>query len=300
MELKLTRRQFGQMALAGTTVAAVGVAFSKTLAQDSNTVLFGVQSIVGDNSTSTNLNSNTTDLANGGATTGLVPSTLQAIVVDSFNVGTQEIRTVLTTAPILQPCEQLTSFVSLDGRLVVAVTNTCPTKKKDQGVRLLFLDSLDTVTVELKNNEIIRTLLRLADGSLAGLIGKRNGKPPFRLATINPATGKVTDRIKLREAKRVTAITQCPNGTFYAIETDPKGVASLFRIDQEQSIRLSFRGSPWTNGFSGLVCSSSNQLFALGALRYESPKYLHTINLSTGEMNRIENGFDVNTITLAS
>lgn len=301
MKLKLTRRQFGQLAVASTVTTAAGVFVSKTLAQSTSTVILGVTSNPSGNDTDTNLDSDTTDLTDGSATADIVPSTLQTIVVQSFDLRTQAVTTVLTTAPLLEIGEQLSGFVSLkDGRLVVSVTNTNTTKKKDQDVRLIFLRESESVRVSgLKNNETVQSLVLLKDGSLAGLVGKKNGKPPSRIVTIDPNTGRITDRDKIPEQKRVTAIAQCPDESFYGITTERAGETYLFQVGQEQSIKLSFNGVPWNNGFSGLVCTSSNQLIALGGRRYEFPKRLHILNKANGQIQRIETVFDVAAITLA-
>jgi hypothetical protein len=303
MKLKLTRRQFGQLAVLATAATATGLFSNKILAQQSSTVILGARpGDISDPDTSTDPNSDTTDLTDGSATADIVPSTLQTIVVESFDVGSQDIKTVLTTSPILETSEQLSGFVSLkDGRLVVAATNIDPDKKKKQSVRLIFLSESKSVAVSgLKNNEALRSLLRLKDGTLVGLVGKINGTPPSRIVTINPDTGEVTDRDKIPEQKRVTAIAQCPDQTFYGIATEKTGETSVFQIGQEQSTKLIFNGQPWNNGFIGLVCAASNQLYGLGALRHqEYPFYLHTIDPKTGEIKRIEKGFNVSAITIA-
>lgn len=302
MKLKLTRRQFGQLAVAG-TAAAVLVFANKTVAQQPpNSKILGARvGSISDDDTDTNLESNTTDLADGSATADIVPSSLQTIVVESFDVGTQEVTTVLTTAPILQVGEQLSGFVSLkDGRLVVAATNINTKKKKDQDVRLIFLKESQSVPVSgLKNNEAVQSLVLLKDGSVAALVGKKNGKPPSRIVTIDVNTGKITDRDKIPEQKRVTAIAQCPDQIFYGIETEPTGETNLFQVGKEQSKKLKFKDLPWNNGFNGLVCTSSNQLIALGGRRYEYPRFLHFLNKDNGEIQRIEKAFDVDAITVA-
>ncbi len=303
MKLKLTRRQFGQLAVLATAATATGLFSNKILAQQSSTVILGARpGNISDPDTSTDPNSDTTDLTDGSATADIVPSTLQTIVVESFDVGSLDIKTVLTTSPILETSEQLSGFVSLkDGRLVVAATSIDPDKKKKQSVRLIFLSESKSVAVSgLKNNEALRSLVRLKDGTLVGLVGKINGTPPSRIVTINPDTGEVIDRDKIPEQKRVTAITQCPDGTFYGIATEKTGETSVFQIGQEQSTKLIFNGEAWNNGFIGLVCAASNQLYGLGALRHkEYPLYLHTIDPKTGEIKRIEKGFNVSAITIA-
>jgi hypothetical protein len=291
------------LAAIATTAAATGLFSNKIFAQESNTVILGVRSgNISDSNVSISVDptSDTTDLTDEKAT--IVPFALQTIVVESFDVRTQEIKTVLTTPPILEADEQLSGFVSLkDGRLVVAANSINPNKKNKQSVRLIFLSqSPKSVAVSgIKNNEALRSLLRLKDGSFAGLVSKINGTPPSRIVTINPDTGDVTDRDKVSDQKRVSVIAQCADGTFYGIATERTGGNSIFQIGQEQSTKLSFRSQPWSSGFIGFVCAA-NQLYALGALTHqEFPLYLHTIDPKTGEMIRIEKGFNVSAITIA-
>ncbi|MBD2678609.1 MULTISPECIES: hypothetical protein [Nostoc] len=299
MELKLTRRQFGQLALASTTVAAMGVVLSKTLAEESNTdtLILGIRNGITNNPTPTNLDSNITDLGDASQTND--PSTLQPIIVESFNVSTQEIKTVLTTAPILETCEQLSGFVSINGKLIAAASNICTRKKKDKKVRLIDLNSLETVNISgLKNKEEVYQLLRLTDGSLAALVIKEKGKGSSRIVTIDLNTGQVTDTSKIPEQKRVIALAECPDGSLYGIDSDKVGEISLSQIGQKQSKKLKSQGQALNNGCDGLVCTLSNELFALVAFRYESPKHVDKINKDTGEMQTII-GFDVAKITLA-
>lgn len=304
MKLKLTRRQFGQIALVSSTAAVVGTFVTKTLAQQPSTLILGARTGNNKNSYgSTDLNSNTTDDGDETETITIVPSSRQTIVVESFDINSQQINTEITTSPILEADEQLSGLVFLkDGRLIVAATNFNDRKKNAQNPRLISLSEppVSIVSSGLKKNEFIYQLLSLNDGSLAALVGKNNGKGPFKIATINPDTGVITDRSTLPEQKRVTAITQCPDGIFYGIATEKTGETYLFQVGQEQSKLIKFGGAAWNNGFNGLVCSGSNQLFGLSGLRYESPLYLHLIDKNTGEIQRIEKGFDVAAIAAKS
>lgn len=298
MVLKLTRRQFGQLAVFSTTTAAVGLVISKTLAQSStSTIILGIRNGTSNNDTDTNLDSNTTDLVDGSQTTD--SSTLQPIIVESLNVSTQEIKTVLTTAPILDACERLSGFASINSKLIAAATYTCTKKKKDTKVRLIDLNSLETVNISgLKNNEEVYQLLRLKDGSLGAVVGKEKGKGSSRIVTIDLNTGQITDRSKIPEQKRVTVVAECEDGVLYGIDTGKAGETSLSQIDKGESKKLTYQGATFNNGSDGLVCTSSNELFTLIGFRYQSPKYLNKINKDTGETERI-NGFDVAKITLA-
>ncbi|MBD2448888.1 hypothetical protein H6G76_17340 [Nostoc sp. FACHB-152] len=298
MQLKLTRRQFGQLAIFSTTIAAVGAVINQTLAQESNKdpVILGIKTGLRDNNAPTNLDSDIIDPFEESQITE--PSALQPLIVESLNVRTQEIQTLLTTAPILETCERLSGFASINGKLIAAASYTCTRKKKDKKVRLIDLYSLESVNLSgLKNNEDLYQLMRLANGSLGGLVGKDKGKGFSRIVTIDLNTGQITDRKKVPEQKRVTAVAESSGGSLYGINTDKLGEIALSQIGDKQSKQLKYRGMSMNDGCDGLVWTPSNELYALLAFRYESPKYLHRINRSTGEMERIQ-GFDVAKIAL--
>lgn len=296
MNLKLTRRQFGQVAIATTVVAAAGTLVTKTLAQTPNSEILGL--VLG--------STNTDDFAipeiditnNIEQTTSKViaVSTSQPLVVQSLNRGF-----ILTSTPILEFGDQITGFAVLKDRTQVVATTTTTDKKADQPTRLLVLGaSPKTLTVlGLKKQETIIDLFTRKNGSLGALVGKRNGTSPVTIVSINVQTGQMTNEEKLSGNVRVNTVAECPDGNLYGISVDRKGITSLLQINKgkDQTIPLTFNGQPWNSGFSGLACSSSNELFALGARRYESPKYLHTINKITGVITRIKD-FDVARIAI--
>ncbi|MBD2775591.1 hypothetical protein [Iningainema tapete] len=299
MKLKLTRRQFGQVAAATTVAAAVGTLINRTVAQTPPVVILGVSDSVPstDDSLTPEVDS-TEDIDEIANIT--VTSILRPIVVQSLVLATGVKTTTLTTAPILEPGEQLSGFAALkDGTLVVS-TNTFG-KNAVQPTRLIILGaSPRTVTVsEIKRQEALLSLLTRRDGSLGGIVGKKNGTPPLTIVTINLQNGEITEENKLPGNLRVTSAAECPDGNLYGIVTERRGETNLELIDKGkgQTTPLSFNSQPWNSGFSGLVCSSSNQLIALGARRYESPKYLHTIDKNSGVITRLTD-FDVATIAI--
>jgi hypothetical protein len=296
MNLKLTRRQFGQVAIATTVVAAVGTLVSKTLAQTPSSEVLGL--VVGSTSTDDLATPEIESIDNTDETTSKVAvvSTSQPLVVHSLNRGS-----ILTSAPILEFGEQITGFAVLKNGTHVVSTITTTDNKADQPTRLLVLGaSPKTLTLSgLKKQETIIDLFTRKNGSLGALVGKRNGTPPMSIVSINAQTGQITDEDKLSGNVRVTTVAECPDGNLYGISVDRKGQTSLVQINKgkDQTTPLTFNGQPWNSGFSGLACSSSNELFALGARRYESPKYLHTINKITGVITRIKD-FDVARIAI--
>lgn len=309
MNLKLTRRQFGQAAIATTATAALGAIINKTSAQTPSpaTVILGVSpgSITSNNGSATSQVESTDDTNNTRLTTGTkAASSTRTIVVQSFNVGSGSVTTILTTTPILESAEQISGFAALkDGTFAVAATSLDTSQKAAQLTRLIILSQSappKSLTVSgLQKQEALVNLLNRKDGSLAGVVATTNGTSPVSIVTINPQTGEITVQRNLPENLRVNTLAECQDGNLYAIAVDRTGETSIVQIDNKgQTIPLRFNDQPWNSGFSGLVCSASNELFALGARRYESPKYIHSINKNTGVMTRIPIGFDVAKITM--
>ena len=290
MNMKLTRRQFSQLALASSAAIAVGTFATKTVAQTPPLAILGIRpgSITStDDSLTPEINS--TDQTT--ASIVQIASTARPIVVESLAVESLEVKTRLRTPPILNFGEQLSGFAGLsDGKLVVAATSIDASQKAEQPTRLIFLSASPTTKSisGLKSNETLLDLEGLKDGSLLGIVGNNNGTPSFRLVSINPVTGEITDRRTLSENQRISNITECPNGNLYAIAVGQKGETNLVQIDRGQTTPLRYNNQPWNSGFSELVCSPSNQLFALGAGRYEPSKYLHTIDQNTGVITRLK------------
>ncbi len=297
MNLKLTRRQFSQLALASTAAAALGT-FPNEASAQTPPVILGVRpgSITSTDSTDQTININEQ-----------AASTARPIVVESLEIAPtldtaigSDVKTPLTTTPILALGEQLSALASLtDGTLIVVATSFTLRNNTDQSTRLIFLGaSPKTQTVSgITNQEAFVSLTVLKDGSLVGVVAKRNGTLPIRLVNLNPQTGEITDNRKLPENQRFTNIVGCPDGNLYAIAVGQRGETSLVQLDGGQTTPLSFNDQPWNSGFSNLVCSPSNQLFALGSRRYESPQYLHTIDQNTGVITRLRD-FDVAKITI--
>ncbi len=300
MKLKLTRRRFSQLVAASTAATAVGVFVNKSLAQQPSQRILGV--VPGEiSNTDTSVspitsNTETINTSDESPNADIVPPSLRTIVVKSYDNGS----TVLTTPPILEAAEQLSGFASLkDGSLVVAATSVSGTssKRKQQVVRLIFLsESPKTVAVTgLRRNEILLDLA-VFNGSLVGIVGRKNGRPPNRIVTIDPNTGKVSDRRRFAEQRRVSAIAECADGTAYGLSTAPNGETTLFQVEQDKSTKLTFDGKPWIDGFATMVCLS-NQLFVLGVPRYEYPFNIYSINSQTGELTK-ESAFDVSLIAV--
>ena len=235
--------------------------------------------------------------------------------MESLDTGSNQVQALTTpqllqdaTTPVLEVGEQLTGLTSLaDGTLVLAITPVSTSKKGDNPTRLTFLGTPSkTLTVSgLKKQEALESLLLTNDGSLLGLVVKKNASPPVRLVDINPQTGEISskDKVILPGNQQFSNLAQCPDGKIYTTSVERDGSTNLVQLDLAQKkpitqAQLRFNNTVWIGGLNSLVCSPEGQLFAFGARWHESPKYLHTVDVSTGVMTRLR-AFDVAKVTFA-
>lgn len=317
MNQRITRRRFGQLAIAGTAAGAIALLASKTFAQVSSIVFVGVRpGSPSTNNADTNLDSSTVDSTDDAAST-TAASTAQELVRQSLDVGTQVVGPLATpqvlqdgTTPILQSDEELSGFTSLaDGTLVLAITPVGTSNKGDTPTRLTFLRTSPTaVTVSgLTKQEKLESLVGTNDGRLLGLVVKKNGTPPAKLVNIDVNTGAISNNndFTLPSNVRYSNLAQCPppDGKIYMTAVDRQGATSLVQLDPEQKkpitlAQLNVNGTVWNNGLQSLVCSTAGQLFAFGALRYQLPNNLYLLDPKTGAMTQ-PIPFDVAKVTLS-
>lgn len=311
MNYKLSRRQFGQLVLAGTVVSGLGYLTNKTLAATPSLNIVGIGSspIVTTNQT-TIPEVNTTELENP---ENLAPNSVitaikpVGLVLKSLITGNAQAITDKST-PLLEPNEILSGFTSLsDGTLVVAITPVTTSRREATPTRITFLGTpVKTLIVSgIKKNQQLGSLLGTNDGRLIGLVGKKNGTPPIRLVDINLQTGEISfiSKIKFLNDERVSNLAECPDGKLYTSLVGEAGDTTLVQIDsnQKKPIRLGqlkFNGQAWNNGLQSLVCSATGQLLAFGAMRYEIPNAVYSVDKNTGNMTRLQD-FDTTQIALA-
>lgn len=293
MKRQLTRRRFGQMVIASTAAAGLGHLATKTFAQ---TIL----SVYGAHP---------------------VPKAGK-IFVQSLNVTTGAVQE-LTTATI-QIGEKLIGFTSLanaERTLVLAIGPVRAGKQENTLTRLVFLGTSPRILTlsGLTKQEALESVLGTNDGSLIGLVIKKNIRPPVKLVAIDIITGQISliDKIKLPQSERFSNLAQCPNGTIYTTVVGRLGETNLVQLDLGQGkliprVRLKFNdeegdseaGDPHLHGFnsglSSLVCSSpAGQLLALGKPSLvTTPNRLYSVDEKTGAMSVRLREFDVSKITI--
>lgn len=286
MKSNLTRRRFGQLAIASTAVAMTGYFANKTLAQRNRL--------------------NTPD--------SLLPTGLlnviygvkvedSGLIVQTLNLASLLLSTVSgLTNIILDPGDQLTGFTTLsNGTLVVSINPSRTNKKDEYPPRLIFLGpSPRTVTVTgLKDKQsVLGDILGTNGGSLVGLVSKSNGTPPVKLASINTSTGAADIIDSFPGNQRVRNLAESPNGTIYTTTVDKDGntVLGNKQLVLDNNMDNHMNNNNWVSGLRSLVSSSSSEFYGLGTTRYGLTNYLYKIDATTGNMTQLRE-FPVNKMT---
>ncbi|MDZ8137385.1 MAG: hypothetical protein RM049_19125 [Nostoc sp. DedQUE04] len=309
MNYKLSRRRFGQLALAGTVVSGLSYLTKKALAETPSVNIVGIGSspiVTIDQTAITEVN--TTELVENTAlnsvSTDIKPV---GLVLQSLMTGKAQVLTDKST-PLLEPNEILSGFTSLsDGTLVVAITPVAISRRQATFTRITFLGTpVRTLILSgLKPNQQLGSLLGTNDGRLIGLVGKKNGTPPIRLVDINLQTGEISSisKVKFLDDERISNLAECPDGILYSSVVGEYGETTLVQVDpnQKKPIRLGqlkLNGQAWNNGLQSLVCSATGQLLAFGAMRYETPNAVFIVDKNSGTMTRLQD-FDSAQITRA-
>jgi hypothetical protein len=316
MNYKVSRRKFGQLALAGTVVSGLSYLTNKALAQIPSLKIIGIVSgsIISTDQTAipevdtTELDSTTPN----SVSTDMKPV---GLVLQSLIIGKAQLPIPLTSlifadksTPLVESHEILSGFTSLsNGTLVVAITPVTTSRKQATPTRITFFSTpIKTLIVSgLKQNEQLGSLLSTYDGRLIALVGKKNGTPPIRLVDINLQTGEISfiSKVKFPNDQRVSNLAESPDGKLYTSLVESDGSTSLVQLDSNQKspirlTQLKVNERVWNNGLQSLVCSATGQLLAFGAMRYETPNAVYSVDQNNGNMTRLQD-FDATQITLA-
>ncbi|MBD2532332.1 hypothetical protein H6G97_23230 [Nostoc flagelliforme FACHB-838] len=313
MNYKVSRRQFGQLVLAGTVVSGLSYLANKSLAETPSLDIVGIGSGPIINASQTAIPEvNTTELdntASNSVSTDIgVPKDMNVeLVLQSLITGNAQVLGDKST-PLLGPNQILSGFTSLsNGTLVLAVTPITTSRRQATATHITFLGTpAKTLIVSgLKPNQQLGSLLGTNDGRLIGLVGKKNGTPPITLVDINLETAEITsiDKFKFPQDERSGNLAQCPDGKLYTTLLGLDGDTTLVQLDsnQKKPIRLGqlkFNDRKWNNGLQSLVCTTTGQLLAFGAMRYETPYAVYSVDKNSGNMTRLQY-FDTTLIALA-
>jgi hypothetical protein len=290
MPQSFTRRQFGQIALAGTATIAIASFGWKTLAQSSTEnelILYGAETVPA--------------------------GTNEALQVETLDLTTGETQDMPSARSqsndvLLQPSEWLSGMTTLSSsNTIVIASNTTRTAQALSLSRITVMEPVPRLLVVsgLGQNMGLESILAASNGLVIGLVGTSNGAPPYSLVSIDLQTGHSSPLdFTLPSDARFGTLTQCPDGKIYATTTAIQGETSLAELDlnkgrMTKTVALSLNAVPWRSGFKSLACASDGQLYALGTPRYSPKNSLYLVDSKKGEM-QIWGEFDVYRMTSAT
>ncbi|PMB40695.1 hypothetical protein CEN41_18935 [Fischerella thermalis CCMEE 5330] len=327
MKLQIRRRQFGKLVLASAATTAIINLANKSVAQNSNTVVYGA--IVAAKGRKQAKDQESTDVANTTPAikvTALDLGTLRQVsttevpstAVDNANTVTESAQKALYT----EPTERITGFTSLsDGSFVFVVVGS---SRKGNYTKLLITDikKLDKkpkskkISGFKKTNNTIEGVVGTKDDKLICIVSESGGTPPFKFALVDPQNGKVSyeSDLALPELfpnRRYSNLAQSPiDGKYYLTTMNSEGITQLAQLDLDNKSIITGKGkiielSPLTfdrqalaNDLFSLAFSPSGDLYAVGKLKSEQTKYLFNVDLKNAQMKRLTE-FSVDKIAFA-
>ncbi len=268
---KLTRRRFGQLTIASSTVVGLGYFATRVVAQTNtlSTVLVGVFPAYPNDTSQPNVVTSArsqlidpTDSGNGTeaftATATATPTVGSTAIVKPAReliVNSLDLTTDLTTGDqreptstgislsedvgALQPYKQVSGLASLSGGKLVVATNPIDVQKKNNPTRITVTQGNSIKTLEvsgLKKQDLLESLTGTNNNQLFGLVVKSSGKGNARLVAIDINTGQIdyTEKVKLPGNERFAALSQCSDGTMYTTSIAPSGLTTLVQLDLNQ------------------------------------------------------------------
>lgn len=304
MNRKLTRRGFARLAVVGGvavgSLAATTVPFASTIfARPDTPTLLGASTgpIPADDSEAP-----TTSIG--------VPLVLETIDLASGQQHPVAVSQFLADgSPLLQVNEALTGCALLgDGTVVLAITPAAGSRNEKNPTRLTSVlggSSRSMAVSGLGADERLADLIVAADGSMLGLVSRRNGNTPAKLVDIDPSAGRVggVQVVNLPAGWRLNTVAQSADGQLLGAIVGRQGETNLVQLgargrQTSMLAPLNAHGVAWNNGVQSLVFTPGGQLIALGALRGVTPNALYSVDTQTGAMRKLRD-FDNVRVTSA-
>ena len=193
MEL-ISRRRFGQIAIASGAVVAISGLIGKSIAQTPGVVILGVSPGTVSSDSSDTVDSD--DVVDSEAEENSVvendSNAKKPVVIQSYNVSTGQTSTVTTTQPILEKGELVSGFaVSKSGELVVSTSPIAAEKNSSNRLVTLKGSSVETKEVSGVAKDESLDLIELPDGSISGVVKKEDGTGSRRIVDVDSESGAV-------------------------------------------------------------------------------------------------------------
>jgi hypothetical protein len=313
---KLTRRRFTRLAVAGgVAVGSIGVVtapFATTiLARPSTNDLIAIMGDPRQADDGDQPGGDGTEFEPGPGS-NRSPSSGVPLTVHALDLTTGHSRAV--TGPVVRGAGQSPLLIADDsicgcaglddGTVVLAITPGSASNNRAVATRLTRLSTpARSVTVAgLRQTQQLSDLVATAGGRLLGLVTERNGSLPASIVEVDVQHGQLRPLATVTAPGywRVSTLAESPNGEMRATAITPDGETHVVRVDTRQGtiahlFPLTLNEKVWDNGLQSLVYSTTGELIALGAPRYESTNALYRID-GRGAMTKL---YDIDAIRIA-
>ncbi len=273
MNLIIRRRRFGQIAIATAASTALANMAGKTVAQKSESIIYGMSLTNSNNVTSlatkivpsidANISIDTNIISiDANITSGLTLITsdlvsgkdLTTIEVPSINVvnaDNEDARPeIANKALYTEPSERLTAFTPLaDGSFIIVSVVSTNTGNFN---RIIYIDSksgrpLQALTASgfQEVNSTIEGLVGTKENKLIGVVSLNEGTPPFDLVNIDYNSAKLNssaDLPLLPGNLRLSNLVEAPDNTIYATTLSSQGSTTLVQLDLINKAIVTGRG----------------------------------------------------------
>ena len=198
-------------------------------------------------------------------------------------------------------------FQKKDRAVAVVRTLLKPHSIHRASVRLVgtpehFIDASTTDVAGLASSYAISSVLIPVSGLPLALVAHYSDTPPFSLANIDLASGRI-DLIKpsLNAITRYSHLIQCPDTRIYAVSMAPQYDVRLVQLDIAKQTttrlaRLKLSGEPLHFEIKSLACGPSGAVYALADPSHSGANILLTVDLASGNMILLR-PFDVDRMT---
>lgn len=310
MNRLLTRRRFGQVVIASTTLAGLAyLGANKSFAKSTTNTLIGV---LADVETGT-LKIKSVIIPNLKSLNLLDINSINPLNLQVLDETKNFIETILQLDNDL---EELTGLSSVNGDLNLSsssVSNESGTdkkakkKQKQNKLKTIGKSNSNTLTITgLDKDEKIRSVEALNQDTLVAIIAKNSVFGSGRIVKISRSKGNlISTGFPLSQTQNFSTLTQSPDGIIYASSNDPTGYTNIVQIDLAAQkvtklVQLNFKGRVWNNGLAGLAYSPTGELIALAAPRYIAKNNLYKVDIKTGALTLLLGEFNANKIAFLS
>ena len=170
------------------------------------------------------------------------------------------------------------------------------------GIPELLADVASALIGDLPSAYVLSSIAVPPTGMPLALVTHYSDTPPFWLANLDPTLTRVTILdFPLPPERGYGHLTQCPNGSFYAVSSAPQWDVRLVQFDLARRALIPLQaftldGEPLHTTIEDLACAPSGELYALSDIDRSGVATLLRVDIATGKMAAVTK-FEVERMT---